>query len=169
MVSFGTAFLVTLIASGAGYAFSRFRFGGKAAVIAIMLLTQMFPLVMLIAPIYRLMTPLGLTDSLIGLIIVYTAFNVPFATFLMQSFFDGIPKELEESAMIDGCTPLFRPLARDLPTDAAGHGGNPGLCLHRRLVRTPVRADADQCRGKHDVCGWSPHLRLEISRSTGGR
>ncbi len=104
MVSFGTALLVTLIASGAGYAFSRFRFGGKAAVVGIMLLTQMFPLVMLIAPIYRLMTPLGLTDSLIGLIIVYTAFNVPFATFLMQSFFDGIPKELEESAMIDGCT-----------------------------------------------------------------
>lgn len=104
MVSFGTAIMVTLIASGAGYAFSRFRFGGKAAVVAIMLLTQMFPLVMLIAPIYRLMTPLGLTDSLIGLIIVYTAFNVPFATFLMQSFFDGIPKELEESAMIDGCT-----------------------------------------------------------------
>ena len=104
MVSFGTALAVTLIASGAGYAFSRFRFGGRAAVVAIMLLTQMFPLVMLIAPIYRLMTPLGLTDSLIGLIVVYTAFNVPFATFLMQSFFDGIPKELEESAMIDGCT-----------------------------------------------------------------
>ena len=104
MVSFGTALAVTLIASGAGYAFSRFHFRGKAAVVFVMLLTQMFPLVMLIAPIYRLMTPLGLTDSLIGLIIVYTAFNVPFATFLMQSFFDGIPKELEESAMIDGCT-----------------------------------------------------------------
>jgi len=52
------------------------------------------------------MTPLGLTDNLFGLIIVYTAFNVPFATFLMQSFFDGIPKELEEAAMIDGCTRL---------------------------------------------------------------
>ena len=104
MVAFGTAFLVTLIASGAGYAFSRFRFQGKAIIVFFMLLTQMFPLVMLIAPIYRLMTPLGLTDSLIGLIIVYTAFNVPFATFLMQSFFDGIPKTLEESAMIDGCT-----------------------------------------------------------------
>jgi multiple sugar transport system permease protein len=104
LVSSGTAFFVTLIASSAGYAFSRFRFQGKALVVFIMLLTQMFPLVMLIAPIYRLMTPLGLTDSLIGLIVVYTAFNVPFATFLMQSFFDGIPKELEESAMIDGCT-----------------------------------------------------------------
>jgi len=61
---------------------------------------------MLIAPMYRLMTPLGLTDNLAGLIIAYTAFNAPFATFLMQSFFDGIPKELEESAMIDGCTRL---------------------------------------------------------------
>ena len=66
----------------------------------------MFPLVMLIPPIYRLMTPLGLTDSLFGLIVVYTAFNVPFATFLMQSFFDGIPVQLEEAAMIDGCTRL---------------------------------------------------------------
>ena len=49
---------------------------------------------------------MGLTDSLFGLIVVYTAFNVPFATFLMQSFFDGIPVQLEEAAMIDGCTRL---------------------------------------------------------------
>jgi multiple sugar transport system permease protein len=104
VVSLGTALAVTLVAAGAGYAFSRFRFPGKYVVVFVMLLTQMFPLVMLIAPIYRLMTPLGLSDNLTGLVIVYTAFNVPFATFLMQSFFDGIPKELEESAMIDGCT-----------------------------------------------------------------
>ncbi len=106
LVSAGTALIVTLCASAAGYAFSRFRFPGKAAIVFLLLLTQMFPLVMLIAPIYRLLTPLGLTDSLVGLIVVYTAFNVPFATFLMQSFLDAIPKELEESAMIDGCTRL---------------------------------------------------------------
>lgn len=105
-VSLGTAAIVTVVAAAAGYAFSRFRFRGRYIVVFIMLLTQMFPLVMLIAPIYRLMTPIGLTDNLVGLIIVYTAFNVPFATFLMQSFFDGIPKELEEAAMIDGCTRL---------------------------------------------------------------
>jgi multiple sugar transport system permease protein len=104
IVSLGTALAVTLIAGAGGYAFSRFRFPGKYLVVFLLLLTQMFPLVMLIAPIYRLMTPLGLTDDLMGLIIVYTAFNVPFATFLMQSFFDGIPSELEEAAMIDGCT-----------------------------------------------------------------
>ena len=104
VVSLGTALAVTVVASGAGYAFSRFAFPGKYLVVFLLLLTQMFPLVMLIAPIYRLMTPLGLTDNLLGLIVTYTAFNTPFATFLMQSFFDGIPKELEESAMIDGCT-----------------------------------------------------------------
>ena len=104
IVSLGTALLVTIIAAAAGYAFSRFRFRGKAIVIAIMLITQMFPLLMIIAPIYRIMGSLGLLDSLFSLIIVYTAFNTPFATFLMQSFFDGIPKELEEAAMIDGCS-----------------------------------------------------------------
>ncbi|RVD31252.1 carbohydrate ABC transporter permease, partial [Mesorhizobium sp. M4A.F.Ca.ET.020.02.1.1] len=51
-----------------------------------------------------IMGDLGLTNSLTGLIIIYTAFNTAFATFLMQSFFDGIPKDLEEAAMIDGCT-----------------------------------------------------------------
>lgn len=102
IVSASTAVVVTLVASGAGYALSRFRFRGKFWIIGLMLITQMFPLVMLISPIFRIFSPLGLTNSLLGLIIVYAAFNVPFATFLMQSFFDGIPKDLEEAAMIDG-------------------------------------------------------------------
>ena len=104
LVSGGTAIFTTLVATSAGYAFSRFSFRGKAIIIAAMLITQMFPLLMIIAPIYKIMAGLKLLDSLWGLIIVYTAFNVPFATFLMQSFFDGIPKELEDAAMIDGCT-----------------------------------------------------------------
>ena len=104
IVSASTAVVTTVFAALAGYAFSRFAFGGKTVIVALMLVTQMFPLVMLIAPIFRLLSPLGLTDSLVGLIIVYSAFNTPFATFLMQSFFDGIPKELEDAAMIDGDT-----------------------------------------------------------------
>ncbi|MGD9511578.1 MAG: carbohydrate ABC transporter permease, partial [Geminicoccaceae bacterium] len=90
-VSAATAACVTLLAGAAGYALSRFTFRAKPVIAFLLLLTQMFPLVMLIPPIYRLMVPLGLTDSLLGLIVVYTAFNTPFATFLMQSFFDGIP------------------------------------------------------------------------------
>src|SRR5580698_2925226 len=104
IVSTSTAVLSTLVSSACGYGLSRFTFRGKSALVALMLITQMFPLVMLVAPMFRLLTPLGLTNSLTGLIIVYTAFNAPFATFLMQSFFDAIPRELEEAAMIDGAT-----------------------------------------------------------------
>ena len=103
-VSGTTSLLTVIIAALAGYAFSRMAFRGKMAIVALMLVTQMFPLVMLIAPMFKILQPLGLTGSLWGLVIVYTAFNVPFATFLMQSFFDGIPRELDEAAMMDGHT-----------------------------------------------------------------
>ena len=127
IVSLGTAAVVTVLAAGAGYAFSRFRFRGRYALMFLLLLTQMFPLVMLIAPIYRLMAPLGLTDNLVGLIIVYTAFNTPFASFLMQSFFDGIPKDLEEAAMIDGCTRLMALRRVILPLTLPGLGATLGF------------------------------------------
>jgi len=104
IVAGSTALAVTLLSSLSGYALSRFHFKGKYWIVALMLITQMFPLVMLVAPIFKMLSPLGLTNSLTGLVIVYTAFNVPFATFLMQSYFDGIPKDLEEAAMIDGAS-----------------------------------------------------------------
>jgi multiple sugar transport system permease protein len=102
IVATTTAVFSTLLAAAAGYGFSRFQFRGKYWIVGLMLISQMFPLVMIIAPIFRLLKPLGLTNSLTGLVIVYTAFNVPFASFLMQSFFDAIPKDLEEAAMLDG-------------------------------------------------------------------
>lgn len=122
IVSVTTAVIVTAVAAFAGYALSRFRFRGKALVSLILLLTQTFPLVMVIPPIYRIMGQLGLTDNLYGLIIIYTAFNIAFATFLMQSFLDGVPKDLEEAAMIDGCT-RFEALRRViLPLTLPGMG-----------------------------------------------
>jgi multiple sugar transport system permease protein len=104
IVSASTSGLATLIAAAAGYGFSRFRFSGRFLIVGVMMVTQMFPLVMIVAPIFRLLSPLGVTNSLTGLVIVYTAFNVPFASFLMQSFFDAVPRDLEEAAMIDGAT-----------------------------------------------------------------
>jgi multiple sugar transport system permease protein len=122
IVSVSTAVIVTAVASFAGYALSRFRFRGKAVVSLILLLTQTFPLVMVIPPIYRIMGALGLTDNLYGLIIIYTAFNIAFATFLMQSFFDGVPKDLEEAAMIDGCTRFMALRRVILPLTLPGMG-----------------------------------------------
>lgn len=119
-VSGVTALASTAVAAGAGYAFSRFAFRGKAWIVGVMLVTQMFPLVMIVAPVFRLLAPLGLTNSLTGLIIVYTAFNVPFASFLMQSFFDGIPRDLEEAAMMDGATRFGALLRITLPLTLPG-------------------------------------------------
>lgn len=127
IVSGATAIIVTLVAAAAGYAFSRFDFRGKLVIVALMLITQMFPLVMLIAPIFKILSPLGLTNSLTGLIIVYSAFNVPFATFLMQSFFDGVPRELEEAAMIDGDTRFGALWRVVLPLTLPGIGATLGF------------------------------------------
>lgn len=106
VVSLATSVSVVVLAGLAGYALSRFRFQGKYPVMFGLLITQTFPLVVLIVPLYVLLAPLGLIDSIWGLVFIYAAFNVPFATFLMQSFYDGIPKQLEEAAMIDGCSRL---------------------------------------------------------------
>lgn len=127
IVSFTTAAMVTIIAIGAGYALSRFSFKGKVAIMTLLLVTQMFPIVMIIAPIYNVLSFINLVDSLTGLILVYTAFNLPFACFLLQSFFDSAPIELEEAAMMDGCT---RPQAIEkvtLPLCLPGIGATLGF------------------------------------------
>ncbi len=122
IVSVATSIIVTIVASLSGYALSRFRFRGKTWVSLLLLLTQTFPLVMVIPPIFRIMGQLGLTDNLYGLIVIYTAFNIAFATFLMQSFFDGVPKELEDAAMIDGCTRAMALRRIILPLTLPGMG-----------------------------------------------
>lgn len=127
IVSFTTAAMVTIIASLAGYALSRFSFKGKTMIITLLLVTQMFPIVMVIAPLYNVLTFINLVDSLAGLILVYTAFNLPFACFLMQSFFDGVPIELEEAAMIDGCTRLQALEKVTLPLSLPGIGATLGF------------------------------------------
>jgi multiple sugar transport system permease protein len=111
IVSLSTAFFATILASLTAAAFSRYEFKFKNTIAFILLLTQFFPLVIVLVPLFRVLVGVGLVDNLWGLIVVYTAINTPFATFLMKSFFDAIPRELDEAAMIDGCTrfqALFR-------------------------------------------------------------
>lgn len=127
IVSLTTSVVVVLLAGLAGYALSRFRFAGKYPVMFGLLITQTFPLVVLIVPLYVLLAPLGLIDSIWGLVFVYSAFNVPFATFLMQSFYDGVPQQLEEAAMIDGCSRFQALLRVILPLTLPGIGATLGF------------------------------------------
>jgi multiple sugar transport system permease protein len=127
LVSVTTAVLVTLDRRRRGLRALALPFRGKAGLVSLLLLTQTFPLVMVIPPIYRMMGQLGLTDNLLGLIVIYTAFNTAFATFLMQSFFDGIPPDLEEAAMIDGCSRLGAVRRVILPLTLPGLGATLGF------------------------------------------
>ncbi len=129
IVSGITAIASTVLATASGYAFSRFAFKGKFWIVGLMLVTQMFPLVIVITPIFSIFGTLGLTNSLTGLIIIYTAFNIPFATFLMQSFFDGIPKDLEEAAMIDGATRFKAFVQIIAPLTLPGIVATAGFCF----------------------------------------
>ena len=129
IVSGVTAIASTMLAMASGYAFSRFAFKGKFWIVGLMLVTQMFPLVIVITPIFSIFGTLGLTNSLTGLIIIYTAFNIPFATFLMQSFFDGIPKDLEEAAMIDGATRFKAFVQIIAPLTLPGIVATAGFCF----------------------------------------
>ena len=82
---------------------SRFAFAGRGALLMFILITQMFPSVMLYVPYYKLLATWGLSNSHTGLILVYIASVIPFCTWMMYGFFNSISKELDEAAMIDGC------------------------------------------------------------------
>ncbi|MFH1453446.1 MAG: sugar ABC transporter permease [Armatimonadota bacterium] len=106
------SFLGVLAAATAGYAFSRFKFYGKKTGLMVLILLQMFPAAMAMVAIFKILLTLGKAtggaigiNSFTGLILVYVGGSIPFNTWLIKSFLDSIPKEMEESAYIDGCTP----------------------------------------------------------------
>jgi multiple sugar transport system permease protein len=87
----------------AGYSMSRFRFRGKGVIILIFLLAQMLPAVVLIAPLFTIYSMLNLVNTRWVLIISYTIGSLPFCVLTMRGFFDSLPQEMEEAAMVDGC------------------------------------------------------------------
>jgi ABC-type glycerol-3-phosphate transport system permease component len=87
-----------------GYGVTRFRFRGKESFLGFVLLTQMFPSVMLLVPYYKVLNTYGLSNTLIGLSLVYISFTVPFCSWMMVGYFKTIPLELDEAAIIDGCS-----------------------------------------------------------------
>lgn len=105
VVSMAVTLLGASLASTAAYAFSRFRFAGRQPGLYFFLLTQMFPPTMVMLPLYVLMKSLHLLDTFAGLVVAYTATALPFSVWTLRGYYDTIPVELEQAAMIDGCTP----------------------------------------------------------------
>lgn len=93
-----------LLAVLAGYGFSRFAFRGARFLLFLFLVTQMVPAVLLLLPYFVLMRELNLLNSHTGLVLAYTSFALPFCTWMLKGFFDAIPREVDEAAMIDGCS-----------------------------------------------------------------
>lgn len=87
----------------AGYGASRFRFRGKGMFLTFLLVTQMFPSIMLLIPFYKIIQTLGLIDTQSALILTYISFTIPFCSWMMLGYFQSVPKELDEAAAIDGC------------------------------------------------------------------
>jgi ABC-type glycerol-3-phosphate transport system permease component len=104
IVATGTTVAGVAVAALAGYALARFDLPLRRYLLLMVMAVQMFPLVVLIIPLFVVMKALGLLDSWVGLIVAYLSFTTPLAVWLLRSFFETIPKDLEEAAMSDGAT-----------------------------------------------------------------
>ncbi|WP_435852260.1 sugar ABC transporter permease [Streptomyces sparsogenes] len=106
------------ISATTGYAVSRFRFPGMRPLMWLLLITQMFPVAVLIVPLYNLLAKLGLLNQPVGLVVTYLTVAVPFCAWMMKGYFDGIPVEIDEAGRVDGLNPfgtfwrLILPLAK---------------------------------------------------------
>ena len=120
IVAVGAVSLGLSLAVPAAYAFSRFRFRGRNYLRAQFLVINMFPVVMLILPLFILMRQYGLLDTYFALIIGHGTFTLPFSIWLLTSYFEGIPQELDQAAMIDGATRLQALIKVVLPLAVPG-------------------------------------------------
>ncbi len=106
IVVFGAVIISVAFSSLASYGVTRFHFKGRGSFMSFMLMTQMFPSIMLLIPFYKVLSAYGLKDSLMGMTLVYSSFTVPFCSWMMTGFFKTIPIELDEAGIIDGCSRL---------------------------------------------------------------
>lgn len=104
IISFVTTLIGVALASTSAYALSRYRFRGRNTMLFALLASQMFPATMLILPFYIILSKLHLIDSFLGLLLIYSSSALPFCVWQMKAYYDTIPRELEEAALLDGCS-----------------------------------------------------------------
>jgi len=105
VVTASTVIAVAFSSFGA-YGLSRFEFRGKGSFVTFLLVTQMFPAVMLLVPYFQIISSVGLYNTYPALIVTYVAFSIPFCTWMLWGYMQSIPKELDDAAAMDGCTPF---------------------------------------------------------------
>ena len=129
VIGFGSTFLAVVLGTTAAYGFSRFRVPLRDDLLFFILSTRMMPPIAVAIPIYLMYRELGLTDTKLGMILLYTAVNLSLAVWLLKGFIDEIPREYEEAAMIDGYTRVqaFRKVV--LPQAATGIAATAIFCL----------------------------------------
>ncbi len=129
IIGFGATFLSVFLGALAAYAFSRFRVPLKDDLMFFILSTRMFPPVAIAIPVYLMYRELGLNDSHLGMILLYTAVNLSLSVWLLKGFMDEIPREYEEAAMVDGYTRLQAFWKVVLPQARAGLAATAIFCL----------------------------------------
>ncbi|HXZ15279.1 MAG TPA: carbohydrate ABC transporter permease [Roseiarcus sp.] len=102
-VAFTVVAITLVVSSFGGYAFARFNFPGRDALFLLTLAILMVPYATVLIPLYVMLHSIGLQNSLIGLSLVLVVFQLPFATYMMRISFEAVPRELDESAVMDGC------------------------------------------------------------------
>jgi multiple sugar transport system permease protein len=120
LVSAASTAVALVCATLAGYALARLRFRGAQGFTVTVLLTYVMPGALLFIPLYQLLIGMRLTDSLWSLVVTYPTFTLPFATWLLTGYFSSIPVELEEAALVDGCTRVQALLRVVLPLARPG-------------------------------------------------
>ena len=129
IIGFGSTFLAVFLGTMAAYAFSRFKVPLKDDLLFFILSTRMMPPIAVAIPIFLMFRTLGLSDTHLGMILLYTAVNISLAVWLMKSFIDGIPREYEEAALIDGYTRFQAFMKVVLPQAATGIASTAIFCL----------------------------------------
>ncbi len=129
VIGFGSTFLAVFLGTLAAYGFSRFRVPLKDDLMFFILSTRMMPPIAVAIPIFLMYRTLGLSDTILGMILLYTAVNVSLAVWLLKGFMDEIPREYEEAAVVDGYTRLQAFIKVVLPQARAGIAATAIFCL----------------------------------------
>jgi multiple sugar transport system permease protein len=129
VIGFGSTFLAVFLGTLAAYAFSRFKVPLADDLLFFILSTRMMPPIAVAIPVYLMYRELGLTDTKLGMILLYTAVNVSLAVWLLKGFIDEIPREYEEAAMVDGYTRLHAFFKVVLPQATTGIAATAIFCL----------------------------------------